>query len=63
MTLGVRAYAQAAESRTFHFRTHGGDREVDLLHELLGAIAVTTGRHPYRRRDGVGVVPAVLLEP
>ncbi len=23
----------------------------------------TTGRHAYRRRDGVGVVPAVLLGP
>jgi uncharacterized protein len=98
VTLSVRAYAQAAESRTAHFRTHGGEREVDLLVErddgrviaievklaptvtdddvahlhwlrghlgsdLLDAIVVTTGRHAYRRRDGVGVVPAVLLGP
>ena len=98
VTLSVRAYAQAAESRTYHFRTHGGDREVDLLVErddgrvvaievklaptvsdddvahlhwlrgqlgsdLLDAIVVTAGRHAYRRRDGVGVVPAVLLGP
>lgn len=31
--------------------------------DLLDAIVVTTGRHAYRRRDGVGVVPAVLLGP
>jgi uncharacterized protein len=96
VTLSVRAYAQAASARTMHFRTHGGDREVDLLVErddgrvvaievklapavsdddvahlqwlrsqlgsdLLDAIVVTAGRDAYRRRDGVGVVPAVLL--
>jgi predicted AAA+ superfamily ATPase len=98
VALSVRTYAQAAEARTFHFRTHGGDREVDLLverddgrvlaievklaptvgdddvahlhwlrnqlgNDLLDAIVVTTGRDAYRRRDGVGVVPAVLLGP
>lgn len=31
--------------------------------DLLDAIVVTTGRHAYRRRDGIGVVPAVLLGP
>ena len=98
MTLSVRSYAQAAESRTAHFRTHGREREVDLLVErddgrvvaievqlsptvsddevahlhwlrgqlgsdLLDAIVVTAGRDAYRRRDCVGVVPAVLLGP
>jgi predicted AAA+ superfamily ATPase len=29
--------------------------------DLLDAIVVTTGPQAYRRRDGIGVVPAVLL--
>ncbi len=29
--------------------------------DLVDAIIVTTGRHAYRRKDGVGVVPAALL--
>lgn len=29
--------------------------------DLVDAIVVTTGRHAYRRKDGVGVVPAALL--
>ena len=31
--------------------------------DLLDAIVVTTGPEAYRRRDGIGVVPAVLLGP
>ena len=31
--------------------------------ELLDAIVVTTGTSAYRRRDGIGVVPAALLGP
>ena len=31
--------------------------------DLLDAIVVTTGRHAYRRKDGIGVVPAALLGP
>ena len=31
--------------------------------DLLDAIVVTTGREAYRRRDGIGVVPAALLGP
>ena len=31
--------------------------------DLLDAIVVTAGHHAYRRPDGVGVVPAVLLGP
>lgn len=30
-------------------------------HDLLDSIVVTTGPQAYRRRDGIGVVPAVLL--
>lgn len=30
-------------------------------HDLLDAIVVTTGPQAYRRRDGIGVVPAALL--
>ena len=33
VTLGVRAGAQAAESRVFHLRTKGGEHEVDLIVE------------------------------
>ena len=32
-------------------------------HDLLGAIAVAAGPAAYRRRDGIGVVPAALLGP
>lgn len=31
--------------------------------QLLDAVVVTTGRHAYRRRDGIGVVPLSLLGP
>jgi predicted AAA+ superfamily ATPase len=31
--------------------------------DLLDAIVITTGQQAYRRRDGVGVVPAALLGP
>jgi len=31
--------------------------------ELLDAIVISTGREAYRRRDGIGVVPAALLGP
>ena len=98
VTLSVRVYAQRAEARVYHLRTHRGDHEVDLLverdggrvlalevelspnvrdfdvthltwlqrqlgNDLLDAIVVTTGKHAYRRPDGIGVVPAVLLGP
>ncbi|MFM7144392.1 MAG: ATP-binding protein [Alphaproteobacteria bacterium] len=33
VTLGVRVFAQAAESRVLHLRQHGGQREVDLIVE------------------------------
>ena len=32
-TLAVRVFAQAADARVFHFRTKGGEREVDLIIE------------------------------
>jgi predicted AAA+ superfamily ATPase len=86
------------EATTGHFRTHRGEREVDLIVErpdgrvvaletklastvgdgdvrhllwlrdrlgpdLLDAVVVTTGPEAYRRPDGIGVVPAVLLGP
>jgi uncharacterized protein len=31
--------------------------------DLIDAIVVTTGSEAYRRPDGIGVVPAVLLGP
>lgn len=96
--LSVRVFAQAAEARVSHFRTRGGEREVDLIVErddrrvlaievklseavddgdvkhlawlrerigpqLLDAVVLTTGQHAYRRKDGIGVVPLVLLGP
>lgn len=33
VTLSVRVYAQQCEAQVFHFRTAGGDREVDLIVE------------------------------
>ncbi len=30
---------------------------------LLDAAVITTGQHAYRRRDGIGVIPAALLAP
>ena len=33
ITLGVRVYAQAAEARVSHLRTHAGEHEVDLIVE------------------------------
>lgn len=98
IALSVQTYAQAAEARVYHLRTHAGQHEVDLIVErddgcvlaievkmtavvndedvkhlhwlreamgdrLIDAIVVTAGTHAYRRRDGIGVVPAVLLGP
>lgn len=98
VVLSVRVFAQAAEARVFHFRTKGGEREIDLILErddhrvvavevklsetvdhddvrhlhwlrekigdqLLDAVVVTTGRHAYRRTDGIAVVPLALLGP
>jgi hypothetical protein len=31
VVLSVRVYAQLAEAQVFHFRSHGGEREVDLI--------------------------------
>jgi uncharacterized protein len=31
--------------------------------QLLDAAVITTGRHAYRRPDGIGVVPLALLGP
>jgi predicted AAA+ superfamily ATPase len=47
------------------------DGDVEHLHwlgrelgdDLLDAVVVTTGRHAYRRADGIAVVPAALLGP
>ena len=96
VTLSVKVYAQQNEARVLHLRTHGGEREVDLIVErgygtvvalevkltssveerdvrhlrwlsqrlgpdLLDAAVITTGSHAYRRRDGIGVIPAALL--
>ena len=52
---------------------HQGRLEIDLvpaqwLREQLGTtltdmVVITTGKHAYRRQDGVAVVPAALLGP
>lgn len=98
VTLSVRAYAQAAETRVGHVRTWRGDHEIDLVvirpddrvvaievklaqvpneadfrqlrwmrdeigPDLLDAVVITTGSEAYRRRDGIGVIPAALLGP
>ena len=35
----------------------------NLKEDLLDALVITAGRHAYRRRDGIAVVPAALLGP
>jgi len=42
VTLSVRVYAQAAEARVSHFRTHRGDHETDLIVERAdgGVVAI-----------------------
>ncbi|MGQ0774129.1 MAG: hypothetical protein ACT4NY_06885 [Pseudonocardiales bacterium] len=66
--LSVRGYAQAAEATVHHLRTRNGDHEVDLIVErddgrvvAKEVVVITTGRHAYRRADGIAVVPAALL--
>lgn len=103
VTLSVRVYAHASDASSWHLRTQGGDREVDLIVErgdrkvvaleiklaatptdadvshlrwlqdrlgddrlgddLLDAAILTTGTRAYRRKDGIAVIPAVLLGP
>lgn len=50
VTLSVRVYAQAAEARVSHFRTHRGDHETDLIVERADggvvAIEVKLGASP-----------------
>ncbi|MXW96940.1 MAG: ATP-binding protein [Acidimicrobiaceae bacterium] len=40
VTLSVRVYAQACEARVHHFRTQGGEREVDLIVERADGAVV-----------------------
>ena len=96
VTQSIRVYAQAAEVKAFHLRTHSGDHEVDLIleragggalgvevklkpgiedrdvrdllwlrerigDEWIGGVVISAGPSAYRRKDGLVVVPAVLL--
>jgi predicted AAA+ superfamily ATPase len=57
LAIEVKLGAEVTDEDTKHLRwlrSHVGD-------ELLDAIVVTTGRAAYRRRDGIGVVPAGSL--
>lgn len=61
VTLSVRVYAQREV-------THADVRHLLWLKgkagaELFDAIVVTSGPVAYRRKDGIGVVPAALLGP
>ena len=38
MTQSVRVYAQVAEARVSHLRTHRGDHEIDLIVERDGGV-------------------------
>jgi hypothetical protein len=52
VTQSVRTYAQAAETRISHLRTHRGDHEVDLILEHDGgvlAVEVKLGQVPDER--------------
>jgi predicted AAA+ superfamily ATPase len=66
VTLSVRVYAQAAEARVGHLRTHGGDHEVDSVLErgdgrvdaievkLTTAVADRDVRHLRWLRERIG---------
>ena len=59
LAIEVKLKAAIGDSDVAHLRWLG-DR---VGSELLDAIVVTTGTTAYRRRDGIGVVPAALLGP
>lgn len=98
VTQSLKVYAQDSEATVHHFRTGGGEHEVDVIVErrdrrvlalevklaptpdrrsvehlgwlkrqlgedLLDSAVITTGRHAYRREDGIAVIPAALLGP
>ncbi|OGO56701.1 MAG: AAA family ATPase [Chloroflexi bacterium RBG_16_72_14] len=74
-TLCVRVFAQAAEARVFHYRTHRGEREVDLIverddHRFVAievksarAVADDDARHLRRLRvdSGDAMLDAIVL--
>ncbi|MDA8118040.1 MAG: DUF4143 domain-containing protein [Actinomycetota bacterium] len=74
-TLSVRVFAQAAEARVFHFRTRGGEHEVDLIVErgdgrvvaLEVKLAASVGDEDVRqlawlrRQIGDEMIDAVIL--
>ncbi len=57
VALEVKLSATVNDHDTRHLRWLA-DRIGD---ELLDAAIITTGKHAYRRRDGIGVIPAALL--
>ena len=75
VTLDVRVYAQAAEATVSHFRTSGGDREVDLIVEradrrvlaievkLARTVGDGDGKHLRWLRDQLGpdLIDAVIV--
>lgn len=98
VTQSIRVYAQSAQARVFHLRTHSGDREVDLIverpgggvlgievklkpaiedrdvrdllwlrdqigDEWIGGVVINTGPSAYLRKDGIAVLPAILMGP
>ncbi len=66
---------QRADGRivALEVKTTASPRDADLKHlrwlsgqigdELLDAAVITTGKHAYRRADGIAVIPAALLGP
>lgn len=63
VTLSVRAYADAAEARVGHLRTHRGEHEWTCSQN-----GGTAPSWPWRsslvpRADGIAVIPAALLGP
>jgi predicted AAA+ superfamily ATPase len=66
---------QRADGRVvaLEVKTTATPRDADLKHlhwlaerigdELLDAAVITTGKHAYRREDGIAVIPAALLGP
>lgn len=59
LAIEVKLSASVGDADVTHLRWLQGR----LGRDLLDAAVVTTGRHAYRRQDGIAVIPATLLGP
>ena len=59
MAFEVKLSATVGDEDVRHLRWLGQQ----LGDELVDAAVITTGPYAYRRRDGIAVIPAILLGP